>query len=176
MLSCYCQTLTVQGSFFRCVYDTILQCPQQVIWTLKASDMGSIKREPSWRFMNCDTLPGIKATHQDYNHSGYDRGHMCPAADRSSSRKAMRATFVMHNIAPQTPKLNRGSWKRSEIYCRGAALTYDSIKILAMPIFLDRDTTFIGRRNLAVPHAFLKAAWVPANDSIIGLWFYFNHD
>lgn len=169
------QNITLQKPEFRSVYDVQMQCPQQVTWTIHRHDIGATKREPAWKFQNTFNDSSALANHQDYNHSGYDRGHMCPAADRSASRLAMKATFDMANIAPQLPALNRGAWKRSEAFCRSAALLYDSIEVVAIPIFLDRDTTFIGTHHLAVPHAFMKAAWLPANDSIIGIWFFFNH-
>jgi len=37
----------------------------------------------------------------DYFRSGYDRGHMVPAADAKSSQVAMNETFLLSNIAPQ---------------------------------------------------------------------------
>lgn len=156
------------------VYNLQTICPQQVSWVLHRADIGHAQREPSWRFTN--TLLGTMAvaTHADFSRSGYDRGHMCPAADRSSDRRAMRSTFELVNVAPQVPSLNRGAWKQTESFCRSAALLYDSIQVLAMPVYLDRDTVHIGANNIAVPHAFFKAAWKAGTDEIIGVWFFFN--
>ncbi len=50
----------------------------------------------------------------DYSGSGYDRGHLCPSKDRSSSEEANRETFLMSNMQPQTPKLNQKTWKYLE--------------------------------------------------------------
>lgn len=159
---------------YRAVYDTHMNCPQQVLWTIHASDLGHVRREPSWRF-TADLPRSLSlASHSDYNKSGYDRGHMCPALDRSARRDDMRKTFCMSNIAPQEPKVNTGSWKRTENICRAAALTYDSVCVVAMPVFLDRDTAFIGKHRLAVPHAFFKACWVSGTDSVLYSWFIFN--
>lgn len=173
-LSSFSQEVTVgDGRFFR-VYDLRTQCPRQIEWTITPSDLGDAVREPSWTFVQDLRHPMATGTHRDYFHSGYDRGHMCPAQDRSSDLRSMRRTFVLSNIAPQAPALNRGAWKKTEIQCRYAALLYDSVQVLAVPIFLHRDTTFIGSHRLAVPHAFFKVAWLPKNDSIIGTWFFFN--
>lgn len=169
------QTITLNKPTYRTVYDLGLQCPVQVTWTLHRSDIGSSSREPSWTFTPDIPSPLATARHNDYNHSGYDRGHMCPAHDRSISLAAMRSTFTTSNIAPQVPALNRGSWKQTENWCRIAAIQYDSITIIAVPIFLPRDTQYIGHHRLAVPHAFFKAAWLPASDSVIACWFMFNH-
>lgn len=42
-----------------------------------------------------------KAKLSDYLRSGYDRGHMAPAADCKYSQNAMDETFYLSNIAPQ---------------------------------------------------------------------------
>ena len=164
----------VDGPCFRVAYDTSLNCPHQVLWTIHAADLGRVKREPSWRFVGDLPKAVSMASHADYNHSGYDRGHMCPAADRSAKRSDMRQTFVMSNIAPQVPHINRVEWLGTERACRAAALTYDSVCVVAMPVFLDRDTAFIGKHRLAVPHAFFKACWVSGSDSVLYSWFIFN--
>ena len=174
MISIYAQKVVVDNGHFYSVYNVQMNVPSQVEWIIKSTDLGPIKREPSWKFRNDIGYPDIRATHSDYTSSGYDRGHMCPAADRSRSREAMRSTFVMSNVAPQTPWVNRGYWKATENLCRLAAERYDSVHVLAMPIFLHRDTTYIGAHRVAVPHAFFKVAWLPSNDSIIGVWFVLN--
>lgn len=43
----------------------------------------------------------FRAKLQDYFRSGYDRGHMVPAADAKFSQDAMDETFLLSNIAPQ---------------------------------------------------------------------------
>lgn len=168
------QIVTLQTPQFRSVYNLETLCPQQVSWVVRQSDIGLATREPSWKFTNflLDTLATV--CHADFTKSGYDRGHMCPAADRSSDLRAMRSTFELVNVAPQVPSLNRGAWKRTESFCRSAALLYDSIQVLAMPVFLDRDTIHIGANHIAVPHAFFKAAWKAGTDEVIGVWFFFN--
>lgn len=168
------QTVTVQTPQYRSVYNLQTLCPEQVSWTVSRSDIGTVTREPGWSFTNSllDTL-GI-ATHADFTKSGYDRGHMCPAADRSHDLRAMRSTFELVNVAAQAPRLNRGAWKRTESFCRSAALLYGEVEVVTLPVFLNRDTVRVGSHRVAVPHAFFKAAWLPANDSIIGVWFFFN--
>lgn len=168
------QKVTIDNGHFYSVYDVGIQCPLQVGWTVTPSDLGGASREPSWIFIQDVSHPLATGNHYDFSRTGYDRGHMCPAQDRSRDLLAMRSTFVMSNIAPQAPALNRGAWKKTEVFCRKAALLYDTVQVLALPVFLNRDTTFIGSHRLAVPHAFIKAAWLPKNDSIIGLWWFWN--
>src|SRR5947209_7201230 len=54
----------------------------------------------------------------DYRGSGFDRGHLCPAADRSASREDNDATFLMSNMVPQSPDSNRKTGENLEKHCR----------------------------------------------------------
>ena len=51
-----------------------------------------------------------------YAKSGYDRGHMVPnyAIATRYGDEERRKTFLMSNVAPQTPALNRGVWREVE--------------------------------------------------------------
>ena len=57
-------------------------------------------------------------THNDYSNSGFDRGHLCPSADRTTSKKENEGTFLMTNIYPQSPNLNQQTWRFLEEYCQ----------------------------------------------------------
>jgi endonuclease G len=91
-------------------------------WTLKASDVGPVER--SNRFREDYELPGRfkRVDDDDYAHSGYDRGHLCNSEDRTASEYLNEETFLMSNIIPQTPTLNRGPFKFLEAYCRKLAV------------------------------------------------------
>lgn len=164
----------VQDNGRNSIYNCFLEIPIQVDWRLLASDIGQISRLKGWKFKADVPCRQAKARHTDYTNSGYQRGHMCPAQDRSSSVRSMRSTFVMSNIAPQTASLNDGAWKQSEILCRQYAVLYDSVIVVVQPVFLCRDTTRIGRHGVAVPHAFFKAVFTAKNDSVLQSWFLFN--
>ena len=98
-------------------YHAEKRTPNWVSWCLRHDDIGNAKRgafEP-------DPLlpPGFaKVTTRVYNESGFDRGHMCPAQDRSSKQEDMDATFFLTNVLPQSPNTNRHAWEQLEIYCR----------------------------------------------------------
>ena len=51
-----------------------------------------------------------------YAKTGYDRGHMAPnyAIMSRFGEEAQRKTFLMSNVVPQTPELNRGVWREIE--------------------------------------------------------------
>lgn len=148
-------------------YDTALKIPRRVTWSLSLGDIGTVKRSSSMKFYPDADIPGETAKPSDYTHTGYDRGHMCPAADRSSSRRAMMATFSMANITPQVPALNRGAWKRIEDATRSYAKGGHPVTVIADAVFWQTDTLRIGQSRVAVPHAFVKTVRLQANDSII---------
>lgn len=168
------QCVQVESPAYFSAYDLTTQCPKQVEWSLCSDDIGSAQRSTSWVFQNDVQHTLAMATHDDFARSGYDRGHMCPAKDRSMSVYGCIQTFMMSNVAAQTPNLNRGAWLKTENTCRADALRFGRVSILAVPIFLHRDTTFIGTHRVAVPHAFMKVEWLPDNDSILNTWFLWN--
>ena len=93
----------------------------------------------------------------DYSNSGYDRGHMCPAADNKWDKQAMRESFYMTNICPQHHNLNRGDWKELEDDCRRWVEESGTIYIACGPILYKNDISYIGEeRKIRVPNAFFK--------------------
>lgn len=91
-----------------------------VTWHLSAADIGDVDRSNA--FAPDTALPKdfwIKPS--DYVGSGYDRGHLCPSKDRSSTEADNRETFLMSNMQPQAPKLNQKTWKYLEDYTRDLA-------------------------------------------------------
>lgn len=110
--------------YFALSYNEKNGTPNWVSWCLKADDMGKEKRtqltfhadiSPEFKRVN----PPFKPVHpDDYTNSGFDRGHMCPFADRSGTQTAAQSTFVMTNIIPQAPACNREAWAHLEEHCR----------------------------------------------------------
>ena len=164
---CHAQYLTLSMESYRVEYDSVLLVPHTVEWMLSGSCLGKSRREPSWRFAEDSRVPIPRACHDDYTHSGYDRGHMVPAADRSASTKAMRQTFLMTNVCPQAPALNRGAWKKIEDACRRYVRNGHQLRIVANSVFWQADTQLIGGHHVAVPHGFVKTVYTYPDDSII---------
>lgn len=155
-------------------YDPQLKLPVAVQYYLPAWSIGSAKRVHSWTFLS--DVPDSVCTirHQDYTRTGYDRGHMLPAADRSFDLGVMRATFVMSNVAPQTPALNRGPWAKAEEEVRRMARELGEVKVFNAPIFFMTDTAFLYPAQVAIPHAFLKIAMNVQCDTIYRYWVFLN--
>ena len=105
--------------------------------------------------------PLIPANHQvkhsDYTGSGYDRGHMAPAADMKWDSKAMHDCFLMSNICPQTHTLNAGGWETLESACRRWAKREGSVYIVCGPVYKGAKHKTIGRDlSVTVPEGFFK--------------------
>ncbi len=96
----------------------------------------------------------------DYRGSGYDRGHLAPAADMAYSPEAMSDSFYLSNMSPQTGSFNRGIWAQAESYVRNRAADYDITYVVTGPV-LDKaaeDYASIGSNKVAVPEYYYKAA------------------
>lgn len=104
-------------------------------------------------------VKGNKAELSDYKGSGYDRGHMAPAADMKWSKKVMKESFYLSNMCPQNPSLNRGDWNDLEEKVRSWAKRDSAIIVVCGPIVSKRPKK-IGN-NLAVPEAFFKVVLSP---------------
>lgn len=92
--------------------------PNWVSWHLGSRWLGSTSRTD-------DFLPDLdlpfaddRVTRSDYTGSGFDRGHNCPSADRTSTRRDNAVTFLMSNVIPQAPEHNQKMWNEMEIFTR----------------------------------------------------------
>jgi endonuclease G len=108
------------------------------------------------------------ASDEDYRGSGYDRGHLAPAADMSWSEQAMNESFYYSNISPQLPAFNRGIWKRLEDQVRKWAQQDSSVYIVTGPVLSD-SLPHIGPNRIAVPAYFYKVllVWKKYNQKAI---------
>lgn len=137
-------------------YNADLLIPNWVAWHLTSDHTsGSAKRE-GIAFAEDMDAPGTRADTYDYRRSGYDRGHMCPAGDCKWSERAMEESFLMTNICPQAPSLNRGDWNEMEIQCRKWAEQYGDIYVVCGPILYKGRHKQIGQHRVTVPEAFFK--------------------
>ena len=94
--------------------------PNWVCWHLDASNTTNAQGRLD-NFAAYSGLPvGVyQVQSNSYSGSGFDRGHNCPSADRTSSYNANSATFLMTNMIPQAPQNNQQTWGNLENYLRG---------------------------------------------------------
>ena len=79
-------------------------------------------------------VKGVQVRHADYTHSGFDRGHMAPAADMKWDKQAMVESFYMSNICPQVHALNAGLWSSLEDRVRSWARRDSAVVVVCGPI------------------------------------------
>jgi endonuclease G, mitochondrial len=92
--------------------------PNWVAWHLSTSWIGSATRQDDYRADTSLPASWYHVQGTSYSGSGYDRGHMCPSADRTSSTTDNSATFLMTNFVPQASNNNQGPWEKLEDSCR----------------------------------------------------------
>lgn len=112
------------------------------------------------------------ASPDDYKYSGYDKGHLAPAADMKISQLAMSESFLMSNITPQKPGLNRRKWAQLERIVRNWAIENSTLLISSGPIFVPgKKIKYIGKNKVAVPHYFFKVIAHYQGSEIKGIGF-----
>ena len=134
--------------------------PNWVAWCLEDSETdGGVGRRNEFICDEDVPLPHRVAP-EDYSHSGYDRGHMAPAADMKFDAQAMKECFYMSNICPQTHELNAGVWSKLEKACRRWANKFGKVYIVCGPIFYKNKHKSIGKNLvIPVPDAFFKCIY-----------------
>jgi endonuclease G, mitochondrial len=101
------------------------------------------------------------ATPRDYNSSGYDKGHLCPAADMAFHEAAIDETFFMSNMSPQVRGFNAGVWRELEELTRDWARRFKRLYVITGPILNDPVREKIGFSKVTVPDRFYKVLLAP---------------
>jgi endonuclease G len=114
------------------------------------------------------------ATNKDYSKSGYDKGHLAPAADMNWSEQAIKESFYFSNISPQLPAFNRGIWKTLEEQVRTWAQKFDTLYIVTGPI-VEPGLPTIGENKVSIPNYFYKAILVYSYSRAFGIGFILPH-
>ncbi|NER15242.1 DNA/RNA non-specific endonuclease [Leptobacterium flavescens] len=149
-------------------YNNSRGTPNWVSWHLSTAWTGDSPRCNCFR--QDTSLPSnfFRATTSDYTGSGFDRGHICPSADRTYSDAANANTFFMTNIAPQAPDNNQRSWASLENYCRELIREGNELHIIsgvAGSGGTGRNgfSSTIDNGNITVPDSFWKVILVLPN-------------
>ncbi len=137
-----------------------------VYYSLKPENItGEAERSNTFRI---DPKVSTKsASTSDYTKSGYDRGHLCPAADMSHNETAMRESFYMSNMSPQAPSLNRGRWKSLEELVRDWCKDKGELHITVGGVLKD-GLPQIGANGVSVPDGYYKVIYSVSDGEMIG--------
>ena len=129
-----------------------------------------LKRQ-AFSFVQDRRVPKPRPCTTDYTNSGYVRGHMVPSADMAFAKDAMKATFLMSNVAPMRQGFNNGVWKQIENQVRLAAAAYSGIVILTGVGIGRSDSITRISGNIAVPVSFWKVIYQPEQKKVIRAWY-----
>lgn len=148
--------------------------PVLVAQRLNRASVADADEKRTNRFFADARLPfAERATLEDYQGSGYDRGHMAPAGDMPTAQ-AMAQSFSLANMVPQAPAHNRGVWASS---VEAAARKYASrasgnIFVVTGPIFVPsiEDSPSIGRGKVRVPKYLFKLVYDEDDNRAWAYW------
>jgi len=125
-----------------------------VAWQLEGAHLGHVGRRRDFRSDLALPARFYRVQDSDYQRSGYDRGHLCPSADRQDSVQNNARTFLFTNVAPQLHELNAGPWEQLEHWARQRAKGGAVLYVVAGSVFSAPFST-IGN-GVAVPAANFK--------------------
>lgn len=166
--------IRLQKPRFLVFYNPVKNCPALVVWSLSVTDLGRYRRPASQSFLIDNDCPRPRAKSSDYVHTGYQRGHLCPSADRSADIQLMRATFVMSNVAPMCPDLNMQAFAQSEDLSRSLARRGHRCLMVAGAIFGGDSLRQLGESTVTIPDSFFRACIVPDAPSMNIYWLFPN--
>ena len=169
------QGQVIHRTGYTLAYDAKTRTPQWVAWELtKKETQGTVERSND--FQPDPDVKGAKVVTKDYSHSGYDRGHMAPAADMKWSKKAMKESFYMSNICPQDHNLNTSDWGELENKSRQWARRFGKVYIVCGPIYNGKRNEHIGDHRVKVPDAFFKVVLINEKKKQCAMGFYFENE
>lgn len=131
LLSYSQDTIRLKHTKFTSVYSKSKAYPVLVQWWVTKKQVSCptpLKRND--KFVPDPLLPKETDLTMFYKGSGFDRGHMSPAADNlCDGELVMNECFYFSNMSPQYHSLNAGDWKSLETFTRESAIKYDSIRV-----------------------------------------------
>jgi endonuclease G len=132
---------------------------EQAEWTAHELTKENLQKDWNQRVDNFLPDKAVRtgsATPADYRGSGYDRGHLVPAADMAWDAKAMEETFLLSNISPQAGNFNKGIWRELEELTRNWAKKYGHLYVITGPVLSIPPKGEIGDNKVSVPVAYFK--------------------
>ncbi|MCO5250770.1 MAG: DNA/RNA non-specific endonuclease [Candidatus Kapabacteria bacterium] len=133
--------------------------PNWVSWNMNADWFGDVERY-SGSFIRDTSLPlGMyRVKHADYTNSGYDRGHMVRSEERTATVEDNKSTFIITNVAPQTPDLNRGVWLDFEYFLEDLCKIDNRELYVMAGSYCVVNNTLLDEGLVVIPESYYKIA------------------
>jgi endonuclease G len=152
---------------------------RQAKWALEIVDPDKTDVERADNFRSDYRVPPMfRADLADYRNSGFDRGHLVASANQREVEIQNSETFLLSNMSPQHPDLNRKIWKDLEQAVRelDAKKNIYETYVLCGPIFdFNKLVKTIGSEDdngvtLPVPHSYFKSVLTENNRGTLNMW------
>jgi endonuclease G len=145
--------IVIKRSEFVYSFNRLTGFSNWVLHRLGKDDFGPVPRFSGVFFK--DSLLPIdlpRPTNTDFENSGFDKGHAVRSEERTSTNEANRQTFVMSNVFPQRPELNRGPWLDCERWvekmCKDS--TYE-FWIVVGPVYEKDKVEYLNKKTKMFP-------------------------
>ncbi|MBN2639766.1 MAG: DNA/RNA non-specific endonuclease [Bacteroidales bacterium] len=157
---------------------------RQPKWALEIVNPPAINAEPEGvkrldNFRSDYRIPQMfRADLVDFEGSGYDRGHMVPSADQRGLELQNSETFLLSNMSPQKPDLNRHIWRKleNEVRVLNSKKNILETYVVSGPVFyFDQPVTAIGTEDendvsIPIPHAYFKSVLTEDKKGKLKMW------
>lgn len=159
--------ITIKHTYYTLSYSSKDKQAEWVAYSLTPMSINGVQKRAS-KFM-ADPLIRDAVAPSSYTKSGYDRGHLCPAADMKLNSVSMNETFYMSNMSPQVPSFNRGIWSKLEEKVRNWALQKNGVYVITGPL-LNKSCGFVAR-SITVPCAYYKIVFKQTKSGVEAIAF-----
>ncbi|PCJ28396.1 MAG: DNA/RNA endonuclease [Flavobacteriales bacterium] len=163
----------IKHTYYQLEYDELHEQAAWVFYKLTPESINGIAERKN-KFKPDKLVVTGSAELIDYKGSGYDRGHLCPAAVMKINQKAMDESFYMSNMSPQLPAFNRGKWKQLESQVRKWVEKEDTLFVVTGPIFSD-SLGVIGINKVTIPAYYYKIIYDPTGEKKMIAFIMPNH-
>lgn len=156
----------LQKRFFSLSFNPVTKNPEWVAYHLKKDQLTSRENYGRPLFLSDPDITTGSNSNEDFTGSGFERGHLVPAADMSFDSIAFVETFLLSSIVPQRRGCNQGIWKELEKQTRSWVYRYRDVYIISGPVFnQEGDIPVIKKSGIAIPSHFYKIIFV-YNDTL----------
>lgn len=160
---------------------------RQAKWALEVIDSGKIDIDRIDNFRPDYRIPPqFRADVIDYRGSGYDRGHLVASANQNELQLQNSETFLLSNMSPQHPRLNRGVWRELESAIRkldSADEVWETYVICGPVFYFNKPVESIGTNDengvsIPIPNAYFKSVLTEDKRGRLKMWSFLmeNHD
>lgn len=146
----------IQHTYFTLSYSEEHEQAEWVAYILTRENLDKPWSDRQDNFMPDPKVKTGSATPDDYRGSGYDRGHLVPAADLSFDPAGMAESFYMSNISPQSRNFNQGIWRELEELTRSWAKKSKKLYVVTGPVLTQALKGTIGENEVSIPSAYFK--------------------